>query len=461
MTTKTARKPYLILPLVLGVVLLGVFDAEVLPAQEGVTPAAPAEETGAELDVLIAEALSSNPSIRAAEARVDAARAATGPAGSLPDPMLMAGVMNFPVSEPGFEDFMTMKTLGVGQVLPYPGKLTLQREIARRELAAAEIRVEAARLAVLEDVRAAYYRLAFIDRALEIIGRNEELLANFVRVTESRYGVGTGPQADVLKARVEAARLAEQAVALTEERLGALARLNAAVNRPTDTPVEAPLVPGGIARAAVAADPQEIRFTSAALGSRAADSPLPALAELQELAVRRSPMIRAHEADIAAQAARVELARKAHLPDFDISIQYGQRTGRADMLSAAVSVPIPLRRESKQDLAVLETEARLAALQAEHHQHANQIRSAVAESYSDLERDRAQLALYVKSILPQGRGALESATAGFQVGRVDFLTLLENQATLFGYETEYYRGLSDFAAQLAALERTVGTEILP
>ncbi|HEX8903992.1 MAG TPA: TolC family protein, partial [Longimicrobiaceae bacterium] len=66
----------------------------------------------------------------------------------------------------------------------------------------------------------------------------------------------------------------------------------------------------------------------------------------------------------------------------------------------------------------------------------------------------------VRSIIPQGRASLQSATAGFQVGRVDFVTLLENRSTLYQYETAYHRALSSFAANLAMLERTVGGEVL-
>lgn len=414
----------------------------------------------APLPGLVAAALASNPSIHAAEARIEAARAAIGPAGALPDPMLMAGIMNQPIGGSDGSDMMAMRTIGVGQTLPYPGKLALQRRAAEAQLAAAEADLEAARWAVIGEVKDAYHDLAFLDRALEILRRNEKLLANFTRVTESRYGVGTGSQADVLKARVESARLAEEAVALVEQRRAALARLNAAMDRPTDAPVEAAAIPERIARAAVAVDAGDVRFVSASLGARAAGSPLPPLAELQELAIRQSPRLRAHQAMIQAQAARVELAGKAHLPDFGVSIQYGQRTDHSDVVSAMLSVPIPLRKGQKQDLAVKESQARLAALQAEHHAHANAIRAEVAEAYADLERERAQLALFVKSIIPQGRAALESATSSFQVGRVDFLTLLENQTTLHNYETAYFRSLSTFADRLAELERIVGGEVI-
>ena len=413
------------------------------------------------IDSLVAVALGTNPTIRAAERRVDAARARIGPAGALPDPVLSLGIMNLPIVDPGFDDFMTMNTLGAGQRLPYPGKLSLARRAAELELRAAEARVRMARLEVEAGVRQAYYQMAFLNRSLEILERNQELLVDFIGVTESRYGVGTGGQQDILKARVETARLAEEAVSLAEARRARLARLNALLDRPSETPIGAARVPVRIARAAVPDDPDRIKFTSGELGGRAADSPLPPLDVLQERAVIESPEVRTHEAEIAAQAARVDLARKAHLPDFDVSVQYGLRFDRTDMASVMVTVPIPVNRGARQDQQVAEAEAELAAMQAGHHAMVNRIRADVAEAHSDLEEDRARLALFARSIIPQGRAALESATAAFQVGRADFLTLLENQTTLYDYEIAYFRALTDFASGLAELERIVGGEVLP
>ena len=410
------------------------------------------------LDSLVAQALIASPVTLAAQRRVDAAEAAVGPAGSLDDPMLMLGWMNQPLRGPKQE--MAMRVLGVSQMIPFPGKRPLGRAVAEHELTAARAELEASRRAVIETVREAYYELAFLERATEVIGGNERLLGDFIGVTESRYAVGTGGQPDLLKARVELARLAEEAVMLQEERVAVVARLNSALDRPTDAPVPAARVPDRIAAAAVASAPEGIRFTSAALGARVADSPLPALTVLQEQAIRDNPELRAHEAMVTAQATRAALARKSHLPDVEVSVQYGQRDGLSDLVSAVVSLPIPVRRGSRQDLEIREAEARLAALHAEHRIQANQLRAEVAEAHADAERARSQLALFVTSILPQGRAALESAMSSFQVGRVDFLTLLENQATLYGYETAYHRALTDFAIDLARLERLVGKEIL-
>ena len=422
------------------------------------------------VEALIARAHQANPSIAAARARVSAARARVTPAGLLPDPMLMLGIQNLPLgsssaSDPsmgsGGPDPMTMKMIGVEQIIPYPGKLRLARRIAEREVQAAVASLAATEWGVTSDVRGAYYELAFIDRALDIVDHNHRVLSDLVTVTETRYGVGTAAQQDVLRARVEVTRLAESAVAFREQRRGALARLNAVLDRPMEAPLGDVVLPARIARAAVPDSASRIQFVSAELGARAAGSPLPPLAQLLERAAEHAPAIREQHAMIAIERERLALAQRAYLPDFDVSLQYGQRTGYPDMLTAMVSVPIPVQKRQRQGQLVVEARAQLANLEAERHARRNEIRADVARLFSELERQRAQLALYVKAIIPQGRASLASATASYQVGRVEFLTVLENQATLFNYETEYFRTLTDFATTLAELERVMGEEILP
>ncbi len=412
-----------------------------------------------DLDSLVGHALASGPALRAARARLDAARMRIGPAGARLDPMLMAGIQNFPVTDPGFADFMTMKMIGVGQTLPFPGKLSLRTRAAEYEVAAETSRLEETRLTVTREVRSAYYDLVFADRAFDIVRRNQEMLAALVPVSETRYSSGTGSQADVLRLRVEAARLADQATVLTEERRATLARLNAALSQASDAVRAAPMLPERVARLAVGDSATRITFVSSALGSRVAGSPIPSVESLQAVAIRQNPSLRAHEAMIAAQATRVELAGKDHLPDFDVSVQYGQRDGFSDMVTATVSIPLPLHKGRKQDAQLAEARLDLAALEAEHHVMRNELAAKVADLHSALERGRSQLALYVKAILPQARATLSSASAGYQVGRVDFISVLDAQATLFEYETQYHRALVAFAKTLALLEEQLGAEV--
>ena len=285
-------------------------------------------------------------------------------------------------------------------------------------------------------------------------------LAGLIPVTEASYGAGTGAQGDVLAARTAAARLAEEATALAEARRTALARLDAALARPSETPLVHADLPPRLVRAAVGDSATRTRFVSAALGARLTGSPFPPLDALQRLAAERNPMLRAHEAEIAAQDARLALARRGHLPDVDVTVQYGQRDGMRDMVTAMVSVPLPVQRGRKQDALAAEAAAELRALHAEHEAEVHRLRADVARLVSEAERARAQLALYARSIIPQARTALTSATAQYQAGRGDFAAVLESQTMLYSYETQYDRLLTDFAKAVAELEQVVGAEVI-
>ncbi|MGH7557647.1 MAG: TolC family protein [Gemmatimonadota bacterium] len=213
-----------------------------------------------------------------------------------------------------------------------------------------------------------------------------------------------------------------------------------------------PAIPEEILRAAILEPGTEVRFTTAALKGSEADGPIPDLATLQRRAEAENPMLKAHEARIEAQRASAELAAKAALPDFDVSVGYGQRSGREDMITAMVSIPVPLFKGRKQDALAAGERAGLASLEAEHRAKINDVRAKVADLHASLLRTRDQLALLRDGILPQARTSLESATAGYPVASVDFLTLIDNQATLFRHELDYYRLLSGFGQDLAELE---------
>ena len=235
--------------------------------------------------------------------------------------------------------------------------------------------------------------------------------------------------------------------------------MNRFLDRPPATTVTGSEIPEWVVSVAVRSA-SRVSFVSLDPGARVVDSPLRTLEELLAAVAAKNPTIEVHRARIEAQRARVALAQRAHLPDLDVALSYGQRDARSDMLSLSVALPLPFNRGARQDAWSAEAEAELAALEAEHRGHVNTLQAQVAGLHSDLERDRSRLALLTVGMLPQGTAALHAATAGFQVARTDFLTVLTNQATLFQYETSFHRTLTDFAKNLAELERLVGEEIL-
>jgi len=79
---------------------------------------------------------------------------------------------------------------------------------------------------------------------------------------------------------------------------------------------------------------------------------------------------------------------------------------------------------------------------------------------AELERNQKRVELYKGGILIQAQQSLDSAHAGYRVGKVDFLTLINNWMMLQNYELQYFFALSNFYKNLATYELVVGGDVL-
>ena len=79
--------------------------------------------------------------------------------------------------------------------------------------------------------------------------------------------------------------------------------------------------------------------------------------------------------------------------------------------------------------------------------------------YSSTEKNARLVKLYKNEIIPQAAQSVESALIAYQTDKVDFLTLLNNQITLFQYELDYYKVVSDYNKDIAVLEYATGVAL--
>ena len=413
-----------------------------------------------DLDSLIGRALATSASLRAENARTRAARSRVAPAGARPDPMLMAGFRNVPLTSPSLSrDEMTMSMAGISQTIPYRGKRPLRARVAQAEADAADARSAEVRLTVTRQVTGAYYTLAASRLVLDAVARQQQLAVALAPAVEARYAAGTAMQSDIVTTRSEIALLAQEGAAVAEEARAALGNLNALLDLPSDAPADARF-PDRVLRAALGDTTAPPAFASAVLGARLGDSPLLPTDSIVTFAVRRSPRVREHEAMIAAQGAAAELAARDHLPDFDVSLEYGYRVRRTDMISAVVSVPLPMQRRHTQAELASAARSELEAHEADHHAEITELRREVARLTSVLERSRVQIALSRRAVIPQANAATHSATASYRAGRGEFVALLTTMRSTYSAETQYIRALQEFAVTLAELEALAGGEVL-
>lgn len=411
------------------------------------------------LDSLVDLALRENQDLLAMESRAAAFESRIGPAGAWDDPQVIVGVMNLPLPSFDFDGTpMTQAaTVQLRQMIPFPGKLDLRTAAAEAEYATVSAEFADRRLQVATSVRAAYYDLYTVERSLEITRRHLDLLEDFVRVANVRYTVGAGLQQDVLKANVELGRVRERLLQQLARREAAVARLNALVNRPPETHVEASVLPSRLVELAFTrSDSSSVRFVSE--GGQAPD--IPSVPELIDMALEQRSLLAAHRARVERQKVLTDLARKNLWPDFMFSVGYGYRgAGLEDFVSANVGIRLPVFAGRKQKPLIAAAEAAADQAETSYREAVNQIAARLSDLRARLVRLRDQLILYRDGIVPQATAALQSATSAYQVGNVDFLTLVNSEATLYRYELDYHTLLAAFLRTAAELELTVGREI--
>ncbi|NOR13051.1 MAG: transporter [Candidatus Aminicenantes bacterium] len=391
---------------------------------------------------LIQEALENNPKLEAAVQRALSAEKIIPQAGALPDPQLTFGLSNLPVNSFSFDqDPMTGKVIGVMQMFPFPGKLSLATDIAEFEAAAIKYQQEEIRNQVIQMVKQTYFDLYTIDRAFETTEKNKALMEQFVHVAETKYATGSGLQQDVLRAQVEISKLEDDLIMWQQKRLSFVARLNALLNRPVDTLVDKTL--------------PELKLP---------DSPV-TIFPAEQIEQNR-PLLKAWNERIQKAEMAVKLAERDIWPNFTIGASYRQRDDLADgrqltdFFSATVSMNIPLYFNRKQKAKVAEKGLNYNATKSEYENVKINILSEVESILAELERNRKRVELYKGGILLQAQQSLESAHAGYRVGKVDFLTLINNWMMLQNYELQYFFALSNFYKNLANYELVVGGDII-
>lgn len=394
------------------------------------------------LNQLVEEAVENNPEILAANKRLDVFREKVPQASALEDPMLGLGVVNLPTSFSFRDEDMTMKEISISQKFPFPGKRPLMREMAEKEADAASKEIETKTNRIIKEVKTAFYDLSHIYRATEVTQRNKQILENLTKIAETRYATGEGIQQDVLKAHVEISRMVDELIMLDQKRIAEEARLCSILNRSENCSL---------------GEPELVIFRRYPIAVEA----------LQEEALDSNPTLKALNTMIEAKEKAHGLAKRDHYPDFTVRFAYGQRDDndsaeldRRDLLTGMVEMNIPIYYKSKQSRKVAEALADIQTIQAEYRAMKNEVLYMVANMASMVQRTGRQLDLYQTGIIPQATLQVKSALGAYTVNKIDFMTLLDSQMTLYRYELEYHDALTEYEKNLASLEATVGKPFL-
>src|SRR6266478_4936164 len=410
--------------------LSNVFAQESVPSRAGtITP----------LSELLEEAEKNNPQIEAARQGWQATKQVPSQVSTLPDPQF--NLQHVSVGSPrpfaGYtnSDFAYLG-LGVSQDIPYPGKLRLKGEIAKREAEVSQQQVESVRRAVLAELKSAYFQLAYLSKTLTILEQDGELLRQVEQAADARYRSGMGTQRDVLQAQLQKTKLLRE-IAMHYLQVGKLeAQLKQLLNRSQGSPV---IEPADLTETPLAQTYDELLI--------AAQGQNPELAGAQKM--------------IEKQSLQVDLARKDFYPDFNVQYMW-QRTDPTQfrayyMVSVGVRVPIYRGRKQRPELAQAEAEQLRARseLQVQSQQVASELRSqyAIAQQTSEL------LKIHREGLSPQARSEFQAGLAAYQSNKQEFQALLTAFLDVLHLDEDYWQNVAEYETAIARLEQLTGMSL--
>ncbi|MBC2714466.1 MAG: TolC family protein [Desulfobacteraceae bacterium] len=390
---------------------------------------------------IIEEGLANNQSIKSLESQIDALKEQVPLAGSLPDPRLGIALINLPVDSLRFdEEPMTQKQISIAQKFPWFGKRGLQSDQAAFAVRQKEMVLNAERLSLSKEIANAYYELGFIAESQDINTRLTQMLQRILRAAESRYATGKGLQQNIFQAQVELSKLTEKSITLRKNHRVAEDRLNELLNREHFESIIPPVnLPSPY-------------FTLS-------------IPELKNFVLKNNPRLKAKKYEILQAQTGIELARKDYWPDMDVKVSYGQREeNRAgqdwvDFFSTGITMNIPLWQKTRQD-------KKLAAVTASHRSKKqlynnledslNHQVDAAATEILDLQEN---FLLYNDALIPQTKQWARAALDAYEVGKVEFDTMIKAQTQLLKFELQAQRYLFNIYQKRADLEEMIGQHL--
>ena len=363
--------------------------------------------------------------IEAARASAAAAGARADVISALEDPMFSSSLDHLPFMWEGADVSFTIE-----QRFPLSGIRGHRRAavLAERD----RLTAEASRATLDVEVQAANAFLMLWERRRTAVLLTEQLAfaRDVVTAANARYASGTAPQADVLRAELEVARLQSLERGIGGEVRAAEAMLNASLGQNAGTPVPELVMPP-------------------------LTQPLPEWSSVQS-ALGARPELQAGRAQIARADADIEVMRDMFKPMATLRTgpSYTMAEGTGWMAMFAVSLPI---YRGKLKAGVAEAQAMRAMSEADFRAMTRMIEGDAAGALNQLEAARARQLAITSDVLPRARMAIDPAVAGYTAGQLPLVSVIEAVQALWVVQANLIAADTELGLAWARLARARGS----
>jgi outer membrane protein TolC len=396
----------------------------------------PAASPSTPLSQLLAEAEANNPQISAADHGARAARQMAPQVTTLPDPKFIYQQLSVGSPKPfaGYtnSDFAYIG-VGASQELPYPGKLRLRGEVAKRDADTKQAEIGITKTSIADTIKADYLQLSYLQQTLGILRQNESVLDQLIQDATVHYQVGQGMQQDVLHAQVNRTKIVKE-ITMHHQQMGEVqAHLKGLLSRDQGTPD------------ILTEDLMETPLTSTS-------------DELLAVVEQNNPEVQVDGSSIRKQDAQLASAKREGKPDFEVGYMY-QNTDRKYRDYYLFTFDVRFPRKTRVNAEIAEATEKRAESQQTLAAHLQQQLAEVQQEYVKATSDEELLKEYREGLIPQSEAAYRATLNAYASNREQFIHVLSDFTDLLALKLEYAQTLVDHEAALAHLESLTGATL--
>ncbi len=363
---------------------------------------------------------------------------AQGVAGStLADPMIKLGMANLPTDSFALnEEPMTQLTVGLSQQFSRGAKRELTRKSFNQQSDLAVLQGLDRQLMVKRDVQQLWFNILFVEKSLLLVKENKQLFSSFYRDLQAQFSLGLAENEDLLAAEIALNKFDDKIAGLTQQSLNYRSLLSEWVGQDAYAQLKGEL-------------PEWPETESYITSVNARSSEHYAL-------LSQHPKVKMLAQKIAVADNGIALAEQDYKPSFKVEVGYGHRLSedamgerRSDLLSAFISMDIPLFTDKRQDQKLISAQQLKGQKQAEQRLLLRQLNAQLNAEIVNYQQLKARQARYQESLLEQAKQHVKLLEQSYQSNTRPFKAVIDayiNEQNLsLEYQQLYFDGLKSLS----------------
>lgn len=398
-----------------------------------------------QLNTLIELALASDTNRSQYAAQSHAMRQSGVASATLMDPKIKVGFGGLPTDSFKLdEDPMTNLSVGLMQQFERGSTLELNQRKANQQADGVSYQIQVRERDVANAITQQWLELGYLRYAATVIQDNQRLMEEMERYAQTNYSIGKSEAQDLLNIQLQRNKLDEKYQSNQQMQHRTTAQLSEWLGSQW-------------------LDSNQVLEASYQLDWSQLDGILQSFDGSQQFytLLNQHPMAQMAESNIAASRTQVEMAEQAYTPQVGVEVMYAYRQANnmmgepaSDLLSAYLTMDIPLLTDNRQDKNVSAAQYQVGAAQYQKDTLLAQMNAQVNALMIDRINLTERIERYQQRLLPQMTARIEAVERGYQNNTAQFGDVITASADELALKVELARLITDLNqtnSKLAAL----------